>query len=285
MTRSLLATLGIALETLSQDTWEHLRDANALSIRFGEETITDLLLLDIKRRALASTKVKQTSKSKESQQGTDFEWWLGANQIGWMRFAVQAKKLEFKSDRYPGVTHKVKTDMQIDVLEEYALVNNAVPLYCLYNFTNYVDPSEHWNCCQRSFQIEQLGCTIAPLSTIRKTIGSRGTKNFDFLHGFGDAIPWRCLAICPRIRKQFYRGRQSSSMVPGELPPLFDTPPRIYDSPPQVLRDENPTEMRRLVQASELEQSGLYDQDVGYPRRICRLEFSQEEISEILSDG
>jgi hypothetical protein len=45
-----LNTLVSILEALARDTWERLNDARALSVRFGEETITDLLLLDIQRR-------------------------------------------------------------------------------------------------------------------------------------------------------------------------------------------------------------------------------------------
>ncbi len=42
-------TLASTLESLSVDTWERLRDARTLNILFGEETITDILLLDLKR--------------------------------------------------------------------------------------------------------------------------------------------------------------------------------------------------------------------------------------------
>ena len=63
------------LEGLSVDTWERLRDAKTFDVRFGEETITDLLLLDLKRKAFQTTSVIQTSKYEEKNTGTDWEWW------------------------------------------------------------------------------------------------------------------------------------------------------------------------------------------------------------------
>lgn len=83
-------TLASVLECLSVDTWERLRDSIDLGIRFGEETITDLLLLDLKRKNPPRTRVLQTPKSKEKDQGTDWEWWIGSPRLRWLRFAVQA---------------------------------------------------------------------------------------------------------------------------------------------------------------------------------------------------
>ena len=43
-------TLDVLLETLAEDTWENLREAKPLCIRFGEETITDTLMLELRRK-------------------------------------------------------------------------------------------------------------------------------------------------------------------------------------------------------------------------------------------
>lgn len=71
-------TLRLILEALARETWHRLQNAGDLSIRFGEETITDLLLLDLRRMKPLTAEVIQTSKSQESVSGTDFEWWLGS---------------------------------------------------------------------------------------------------------------------------------------------------------------------------------------------------------------
>ena len=95
-----LDTLDSLLRDLSRETWERLRDAMQLSVRFGEETITDLLALDISRHGLTTTTFEQTSKPEEAVTGSDYEWWVGNNSIGWVRLAVQAKKLFLNKKQY-----------------------------------------------------------------------------------------------------------------------------------------------------------------------------------------
>ena len=91
-------TLDVLLETLAQDTWENLREAKALSVRFGEETITDTLMLQLRRRGFSV--FKQTSLHDEAKYGTDFECWVGSDSTGWVGYAMQAKKLGFRTGTY-----------------------------------------------------------------------------------------------------------------------------------------------------------------------------------------
>ena len=93
MTSGPLDSLDSLLATLSGETWERLRDAMNLSVSFGEETITDLLALDINRMGLKTTTFEQISRPVEAYIGTDYEWWVGHDHIGWIRLAVQAKFL------------------------------------------------------------------------------------------------------------------------------------------------------------------------------------------------
>lgn len=64
-----MAGLRPILEALSEETWQRLHDAHDLEVRFGEETITDLLLLDLRRRQPRSADFVQTPKSKEPHSG------------------------------------------------------------------------------------------------------------------------------------------------------------------------------------------------------------------------
>ena len=52
------------------------------------------------------------------------------------RFAIQAKKLDLRTDRYSSFTQGNTNGPQIKLLEEYARLNRAAPLYCLYNHTD-----------------------------------------------------------------------------------------------------------------------------------------------------
>ena len=66
-------------------------------VRFGEETITDLIMMDLYVRGLTLVHFTQTAKLDEALWGSDFELWLGSERLGWFRFAIQAKKLDLKT--------------------------------------------------------------------------------------------------------------------------------------------------------------------------------------------
>ena len=267
------------------DIWERLRTLKFLpparSVRFGEETITDLLMLDLNRSGVRRARFVQTPKHREAKKGTDFECWLGSDAAGWIRLAIQAKKLDVKSDRYNSLNHKVKASRgkkksQLDILDNYANSNGAVPLYCLYNYSDVVDPCKHWHCCQRPFRIEELGCTLTPPSVIKRSIRQWGKRNFDFIHEFQCTLPWRCLASCPNIRQVFALEEQNKLQgFPSESSRLFETRPRRYPGLPPSLRErvsDLVVDNERVILRLDEFDPGYYSLDAGLPKRICILE-------------
>jgi len=218
------------LEGLSIDTWERLRDAKTFDVRFGEETITDLLLLDLKRKAFHMTSVIQTSKYEEKDTGTDWEWWLG-HSGRWLRLAIQAKKLK-RNERYDSLGHKVNTKRQIDLLDSYAAANNALPMYCFYNHTNSSPSPDAWQCCA-SFDAKQLACTLTSSTVIQDALKVRGRCNFTWVHAQPQSLPWRCVT-CPQLTLRMKwgdgkthgaQGIHATDAVPGihdQLPPEVD---------------------------------------------------------------
>lgn len=82
-------------------------------VRFGEETITDLLMMDLFIQGSTVALFRQTSKPDEAMWGTDFELWLGSDRLGWFRFAIQAKKLDLRTDRYASLTQSNVNGPQI----------------------------------------------------------------------------------------------------------------------------------------------------------------------------
>ena len=166
---------------------------------------------------------EQTSKSDESTSGTDFELWLGSDQLGWFRFAIQAKKLNLRDGRYSTLTQYNSHGRQVDLLEQYAQYNDAAPLYCLYNFADDADELEHWHCCNGCPELKELGCTVTPSSNIQRAICEQGAKNFYSIHNRKSTLPWRCLVGCPKI----WNSLEIMSMVERpvqsvEPSPLFD---------------------------------------------------------------
>ncbi len=240
-------TLDAMLEQLAIDTWERSRDAKRLSVRLGEETITDLLMLDLRRQGFKT--FRQTSKAYEPTFGTDFECWLGCPG-SWIGFAVQDKKLDFRTGRYLALGHYVGGQRQSDILETYAKNRGMIPRYCLYNHADYVDKT-YLQCCSRCFREEELGCTLIPLAVVQTAIGSYGGKDFHSLHRLDCTVPWRCLAICPRLQEAL----ASKSLSLDGLTPLLDN-----DTP---IHEELPAELGQLSKAEDLEDVDFEQYGIG----------------------
>ncbi len=195
-------------EKAASDTWGRLKASSELDISQNETTITDILLLDFKRAKCPFLHVMKTPQDREPREGTDWEWWIGADSVGWLRYAVQAKKINLLTLKYDKLHHKIggkkvngkKVDekLQLEILSSYSSKHKALPRYCFYNYANTIQQSQHWH-CNLPFDSTQLGCSIATLSTVRKAIKTRGGRNFDFIHSEISTLPFRCLVTCPMI--------------------------------------------------------------------------------------
>lgn len=204
-------------ESLALDTWVMLRDSLELDISISEETITDINLLNLKRKNFSEFVIWKCPKDQEANTGVDWEWFIGSNSVGWHRYAIQAKKLCLKG-RYRGTYNKLyykpknKTQEQIELLENYAKVTNSIPIYCFYNYKDIsiYSPQDYWlrkiwKCCSPDMDIQQLGCTVTPLEVVKEIINGKNKKynTFEYIHDNDKTIPWRCLTACPN-RQQLY---------------------------------------------------------------------------------
>ena len=185
-------------EKIARDTWVRIKHSHDVQVRLGEETFTDLLILDFIRLMGNRTKLFQSTRDQESIRGTDLEIRIqkGGNRA--MAFAVQAKKLD-RSGRYGSLNYRKKDNpLQIDILETYSRSMRAIPLYLLYNYVNRQDIEPYWHCCE-PLDERQLGCTLVPSRIIRQAIETHGCRKFDWIHKPSAALPWRCFFDCPRI--------------------------------------------------------------------------------------
>ena len=248
MTQQSLQDLGTRFENQSKFTWERLgyayrsiMDAGQSGpLQFGEETITNIFMMDLYVQGSTVTLFEQTSKKKESRSGTDFELWVGSERLGWFRFAVQAKKLNLRTGRYDDLNHKNSIGRQPKLLERYAMSNRACPVYCLYNFTEEVDQDELWHCCDDAKDdMTELGCSMTPLSNIQRAITTHGGKNFRWIHRWKNALPLRCLVACPKVQKSLEAKREGAilSTMAFESSPLFNPDHCYHQTLPRGLSD------------------------------------------------
>ena len=221
-------------ERISENTWCMLKYAQEWEVSLGEETLTELLILNFMRFKPNHYRLFQINKDKEAKVGADLEIQIYAGHNKLRVFAIQAKKLS-RSGRYESLNAKVGSSdcFQINVLEKYSRHRDqgagAIPYYLLYN---YVDDTRHWHCCKCPPSEKQLGCTLVPSWIIRLAISMRGHRNFHSIHKSYAAKPWRCLFNCPKGLDQLldaarYSLSRSLSMFRESL--LSDEEEQNYD--------------------------------------------------------
>lgn len=204
-----------SFEQLAEATWERLGLAYWLGCSQGEETITDINILELKRNLYSDLLVLPTTKTEEREKGFDLDLWIGSDYKGWWRYIVQSKKLYVATNSYKALRHKVddiKNIYQIDVLEEFAKNNKkAIPIYCFYNYSENPSLSSYWH-CNKPIQEKQLGCSVVPLSIVKDAHKSGNSKTFESLHSVL-AFPWRCLVCCPAIINAETNPLDTSNMI------------------------------------------------------------------------
>ncbi len=187
-------------ERVAERTWSTLGLANQLRARFGEETLTDLLVLDmVPHQHAKGYWLLPTTKPAEASCGADLFVAVRHKNRRWSRFALQAKKL-YPNDSYPMLNRGRKCADQLNKLERFARQLHALPLYLLYNHSNTAQRSRHWHCSRR-FAVGQLGCTLVPSWHIRRMISRPPPRGFDLAHSVSQSRPWRCAFDCRDAEK------------------------------------------------------------------------------------
>ena len=264
-----------AAERVAERTWTTLGRAKHLRVRFGEETLTDLLVLDmVSHQRAKGFWLRPTTKLEEAWCGADLLVAVRHPNGLWSQFALQAKKLYPDDDRYRMLNRVQESIVQLEKLERFAQQRFALPLYLLYNHSNTARRSEHWH-CPRPFDEGQLGCTLVPSWRIRQMLRPRSPRNFHRAHNINQSRPWRCAFDCPDVEttlmEMAYRSghRQYDwrfqPMKVARLDELFRT------SKTQLTRDD----MDQI--RSEMSESIGSDERL-YPARLLIVDRSQQPL-------
>ena len=142
----------------------------SVRVSYGEETITETNLLEIRRRHPQRVRLKMFAKHQEALNGADWEWHIVGRRRT-LKMRVQAKRLQ--RNHLLKVKHRVASSgkQQRQLLIDTALTDGMKPLYCIYCterqraiWTQTVTPE--------GFNSYQFGCllvdaTKVPLSTRR----------------------------------------------------------------------------------------------------------------------
>jgi len=264
----------LLLEALASVTWERIKYSVEYHVSQGEETITDINLLEIAMSGVKEIDLWKCPKRDESRTGIDWEWLIGSPKRGWLRYAVQAKKLDPVSMRYGELGHRVgpkgKSERQIDILKRHAQRREAIPLYCLYNHVLEPDYKPYWH-CSLDVDVPQLGCSVAPLRVVEEALVKKGRaskRTFRHIHSNPYTLPWRCLVRCGHVLKLYTRGDEFDDDGFGKV--------RVHRSLPR--------DISNLFQRDDISEARYDLQAEFIPKRIMVINIGDEEPREVRSE-
>ena len=135
-------------------------------LSYGEETITETNLLEIRRRQPNYIHLEAFTKHKESQNGADWEWHIiGSKRT--LKMRVQAKRVQ--RDGVLKVAHQVGSSkkQQRKLLLDEARKNRMKPVYCAY-CTNC--QREKWKNTGlgKGFSSFHYGCLLAKAQDVKQ---------------------------------------------------------------------------------------------------------------------
>ena len=234
-------------ERVAERAWSTLGLAQQLRTRFGEETLTDLLVLDmLQHRHANGYWLHQTTRHEEHQWGADLLVFIRHPTGRWSRLALQAKKL-YPDDRYLMLNRVNESEIQLNRLEQFACRYHALPLYLLYNHSRTARRSEHWHCCRQRFATRQLGCTLVPSWQIRRVLRRPPPpRDFDSAHNVSQSKPWRCAFDCPFAEGALIQMAYRTPYLDSDGPSVYNWPFRpVADAWPEWLFQTSRTRLTR----------------------------------------
>ena len=183
MTGHLLRTLLDLGHATSQNLEFSYRDG---AISFGEETITEMNLLELRRRHPDQVSICSFPRAVESvRTGADWEWHLIGLQYTF-KMRVQAKRVS-KRGSIRSINRQAGTspDTQINLLISDAEKSNFFPVYIFYCTKSQ---QEFWKPDQiRGVNPFETGCLLADAWTVRKKMPTKLSSIEKF------AVPWHYL--------------------------------------------------------------------------------------------
>ena len=191
---------------LGDATSQNLGFSYGEDVSYGEETITEHNLLEIRRRHRDRVHLETFSKAKEAKSGADWEWHIVGHK--WtLKMRVQAKRVQCDGRL------KIKYKQQREVLLDRAKDDNMRSLYCIY----CTEPQRSlWTQSHPmdDFEGYQTGCLLADANDVPVTT----TKPGKIEH---KCIPWHYLfERAAFVRKHKRIGDRAVSLVISDIESL-----------------------------------------------------------------
>jgi hypothetical protein len=190
--------LCFTFEKQAEKIWNALTAAQSMGLAYGEETVTDNLLLEVQKAHPREVITVPFWKPQEKFTGADWEWWLTDGRT-WFGLLIQAKRLGRTSHKYEGLKHRVGKERipQIELLLKWARDKEIDPLYFFYNHDNGRVGSLPWNCGSMFPSPAQLGCTVAHAAAVERLLVAQGGAGLPKMSTISN--PLRCLVCCTAL--------------------------------------------------------------------------------------
>ena len=187
-----------AFQTQARRVSRLLSKGNFGGVRLAEETLTNLLLLDLASQRSAEFDIRGYSKGDEAILGADWEMWIGGASGLWLPCRVQAKVLNPSTISFDHLHYRkdATSPYQCDTLIAAArrASPRRFPLYVLYARVPFGTASQYWPCGSLPRRNDLFGCSIVTATQVR-TLRLQGLRHHltDLLPGMR---PWHCLVCC-----------------------------------------------------------------------------------------
>lgn len=209
--------------------WSALRTARQQESKVGEESITDFLVLQMKKAAKSAYYIESFTRPKEKITGADWELWFSGPSGKWLGLRVQAKVISIDGKRYAQLHYKRKDGtFQVDQLVADAKKHGAVPLYCLYSYWKVTDSGKpKWPCSSFKKNSRFFGASWMAV----KDVQALKATGLDTLKAVAKSLhPFHCLFCCKGYPRGDLPTRASSFLKAGgysteEMSQLREEPP------------------------------------------------------------
>ncbi len=231
---------------LSFETWYKLYSAKTVDMQLGEETITDINLLELKLKHGNEIITKTFTKPKESNTGADWEWWLTGKSKKWLGIRIQAKILNHKTNKYEHLhyykNNKQKTKKyQSDRLVKSSMSDSIkrIPLYCLYSYWDNLNYNVKWKCGSYPEVIDSYGCSFISAYDVVKLRQGNKCNLSDVLDYM---IPWHCIICCKGFGGDDLPSRALNTIMElTKISSIVENPKnkpkfKLYDEPPEYVK-------------------------------------------------
>jgi hypothetical protein len=258
-------------------TWLRRGEAKAAGLPFGEETVTETILLDLKMAYPGDIIIIPFNKRQEGKIGADWEWcFVSHDEKMSLPMLVQAKVLNNTESAYDHVSRTIGNTgiRQIDRLIEVAKRRDIPAAYAFYNHLS--DPSSlRQNCMSLSSgqsQSEAWGISVADAFDVRELLPDQS-----FAAIMNVSYPLHCL-LCSQGRPSMgpngspgaISDKMSQNMEPGPqgdrgnwqsrpgLPEYYHTARRFLELPKgEAERDQIAAELREKLSAANPDIDGI----------------------------